>query len=142
LNWKDLCNEHHGEACEYPGRLQRIDAVQPTWLIDTTDACLVSGRGEMKYITLSYTRRQTASLCNEKCIIDQLQKPGVLVSDALAEKVPRTVRNAIDVVRLLGERYLWVDSLCIVQDDVESMQVELDSMARIYSTSCKDNLPP
>lgn len=42
--------------------------------------------------------------------------------------------------RLLKERYLWVDSLSIAQDEMETMQIELDSMARIYPASSKDNL--
>jgi hypothetical protein len=41
----------------------------------------------------------------------------------------------MEVVRLLGERYLWVDSLCIVQDDEESTQQCLDDMAAIYANA-------
>lgn len=55
----------------------------------------------------------------------------------MADQLPMTIRNAVDVVRLIGERYLWVDTLCIVQDDAETLQVELNSMARIYTTSCE-----
>ena len=31
--------------------------------------------------------------------------------------LPKTFRDAITVARRLGIRYLWIDSLCIVQDD-------------------------
>jgi hypothetical protein len=141
LDWKERCNRTHGDACEHPEKFRGIDSAQPTWLVDTLNGCLVPGNEERtRYITLSYTWGQTETLRNDKSIVDQLQKPGVLVAGSLAEKVPRTIRNAIDVVRLLGERYLWVDSLCIVQDDGENLGVELNRMARIYATSCKRTL--
>ncbi len=33
------------------------------------------------------------------------------------DEIPKTFRDAIIVTRLLGFRYLWIDSLCIIQDD-------------------------
>lgn len=33
------------------------------------------------------------------------------------EELPKTFRDAICVTRALGVRYLWIDSLCIIQDD-------------------------
>lgn len=33
------------------------------------------------------------------------------------ESLPQTYRDAIMVTRALGYQYLWIDSLCIVQDD-------------------------
>lgn len=137
--WKDLCHIHHGDACQHPARLQHVRASCPTWLIDTVEACLVPGREYISYVTLSYTRGDTTKLFNEKGILDQLQNPGILQAGILAERLSQTVRNAIDLVRLLGERYLWVDSLCIVQDDVEQVQTALDMMATIYKSSRKNN---
>jgi hypothetical protein len=32
-------------------------------------------------------------------------------------KLPKTYRDAVTVARALGIRYIWIDSLCIVQDD-------------------------
>lgn len=50
-------------------------------------------------------------------------------------QIPETIRNAIEVVKLLGERYLWVDTLCISQDDKETKSREIDSMAAIYANA-------
>jgi len=34
-----------------------------------------------------------------------------------AQSLPQTVKDAIDLVSKMGEKYLWVDSICIIQDD-------------------------
>lgn len=33
------------------------------------------------------------------------------------EELPKTFKDAVIVTRALGVRYLWIDSLCIIQDD-------------------------
>ena len=35
-------------------------------------------------------------------------------------QLPRTFRDAVDVTRKLSVRYLWIDSLCIIQEDPEN----------------------
>ncbi|KAI4181925.1 MAG: hypothetical protein LQ346_006674 [Caloplaca aetnensis] len=49
--------------------------------------------------------------------------------------LPLTFQNAILITRNLGYRYLWVDSLCIIQDDPDDWAFESKTMARIYSNS-------
>ncbi|KAH6621597.1 heterokaryon incompatibility protein-domain-containing protein [Chaetomium sp. MPI-SDFR-AT-0129] len=48
------------------------------------------------------------------------------------ERLPRSFQDAIEFTRRLGVRYLWIDSLCIVQDDVEDWRVEASRMAGVY----------
>ena len=36
------------------------------------------------------------------------------------------------LARMIGERYLWVDALCLVQDDEPEMQKATDRMDEIY----------
>ena len=50
--------------------------------------------------------------------------------------LPATIRDAIHFVRRLKERYLWVDSLCIIQDDVENKQRQIANMSNIFSGAC------
>ncbi|KAL8685274.1 MAG: hypothetical protein Q9218_007866, partial [Villophora microphyllina] len=46
--------------------------------------------------------------------------------------LPPTIRDAVKVCRRLGLKYLWVDCLCIVQDNDKDMENELQNMAFIY----------
>lgn len=57
-------------------------------------------------------------------------------SDLLAEQemaeLPKTYRDACEVATSLGFSYIWIDSLCIVQDDVADWEKESAVMGRIY----------
>ncbi|KAF7505153.1 hypothetical protein GJ744_001219 [Endocarpon pusillum] len=46
--------------------------------------------------------------------------------------LPATFCNAIEVARELGQRYLWIDSMCIVQDDKTDWEVEAARMGGVY----------
>lgn len=67
-----------------------------------------------------------------------------LVKDCLLEykvklpsdsaRMPRTLRDAMDLVNALGLRYIWIDSLCIVQDDPEEWASVASLMGKLYWT--------
>jgi hypothetical protein len=46
--------------------------------------------------------------------------------------LPATFQDAITVTRKLGIQYLWIDSLCILQDSPEDWQAEAACMPNIY----------
>lgn len=48
-------------------------------------------------------------------------------------QLSRTFREAVEVTRALGLRYIWIDSLCIVQDDPDDWNREAARMASVYS---------
>lgn len=50
-------------------------------------------------------------------------------------KLPNTFQDAISVTRRLGIRYLWIDSLCIVQDDAQDWEREAAKMALIFEAA-------
>ncbi|KAI0471457.1 heterokaryon incompatibility protein-domain-containing protein [Xylariaceae sp. FL0804] len=47
-------------------------------------------------------------------------------------RLPRTVMDAAIVTGVLGLRFLWVDSFCIIQDSDDDMSRELSEMHLIY----------
>ncbi|KAK5652262.1 hypothetical protein OQA88_10610 [Cercophora sp. LCS_1] len=46
-----------------------------------------------------------------------------------------TFQDAIVVTKLLQHRYLWIDALCIVQDDEDDWERESSRMAAVYSNA-------
>lgn len=49
--------------------------------------------------------------------------------------LPKTFLDAVVVTRKLGFRYLWIDSLCILQDSVSDWEYESRRMQKYYSKS-------
>ncbi|KAK7932182.1 heterokaryon incompatibility protein [Apiospora marii] len=47
-------------------------------------------------------------------------------------KLPKTITDAFHIARSVGMRYIWIDSLCIVQDDREDKEREMANMMNIY----------
>lgn len=56
---------------------------------------------------------------NMKSFLDK----GLLIS-----QLPQLYRDAIRAAKELGQRYLWIDSLCIVQDNKEDWLREAGRM--------------
>ncbi|KAH8656837.1 heterokaryon incompatibility protein-domain-containing protein [Ilyonectria robusta] len=46
--------------------------------------------------------------------------------------LPRNFRDAIAITRNLGIRYLWIDSLCIIQDSRSDWEKESKKMGHVY----------
>ena len=51
------------------------------------------------------------------------------------KKIPQVIKDAMQFVRNIGERYLWVDSLCIVQDDESIKHHLISNMGSIYNSA-------
>jgi hypothetical protein len=49
--------------------------------------------------------------------------------------MPQTFQNAVFLTRALGLRYLWIDSLCIIQNDIDDWNSESTSMMALYSAA-------
>ncbi|KAI0147808.1 HET-domain-containing protein [Xylariaceae sp. FL1272] len=49
--------------------------------------------------------------------------------------LPQTFRDAVSVARSIGAKYLWIDSLCIVQDDKDDWAREAPTMGDIYGNA-------
>ena len=132
--WISSCDEYHGKRCKILPFFEEEDRIQPLYFIDTLQNCLVQGSKIItEYVALSYTWGKTEILRNTLTLCQQLLRPGIFTSEELAGQIPRTIRDSFAVVRCLGQRYLWVDALCIVQDDADHLSLELSQMHRIYA---------
>ena len=127
LAWVKRCLQ----LCELNAIMLRPVFTNSIRVIDTTDLCIISLDCGAIYVTLSYpwggTKQVKLTRDMEKCY----REPGSL----LTHELPRTIQDAITLVSEIGERYVWVDSLCILQDDEEDMRQQLEEMGKIYSGS-------
>lgn len=129
--WLYTCDFGHGEKCipktfEYDG--------MPLWLIDVDDECIVPA-GNRQYVALSYVWGQVASSTATTENIATLQIPGVLSEEHDTVVIPQTIRHSMKLLKLLGQRYLWVDRLCILQDDAQTKHSQLHLMGDIYTNA-------
>lgn len=95
---------------------------------------LVSSSGISYPITVNYT---TLSYCwgagpdNIPLQTIRSTLDAHMVSIPMAT-LPKTFRDAVSVTRAIDIRYIWIDSLCIFQDDLEDWEQEAAKMAPIY----------
>ncbi|KAJ4004790.1 hypothetical protein NW752_009543 [Fusarium irregulare] len=133
-NWLLRCTREHEEKCNKT--VGDVPPFKPRLLIDVIQGCVTECKEERpRFLTLSYTWGNSKNLRITKANVDEMKQPGILTSEFMATQLPRTILNAIKLTQALGERWLWVDSLCITQDDDESLQHQLAAMHRIYATS-------
>jgi hypothetical protein len=50
-------------------------------------------------------------------------------------ELPKTFRDAIRVTRELGIQYLWIDSLCIIQENQKDWEHEAKRMEGVYASA-------
>lgn len=132
--WVRSCDSTHQCYQEYTGLL-------PTRLLDVGDNESQAVRlheygrdysGSEAYIALSHrwgSPQQHAQFCTYKSNIEEFGR-GIDVSD-----LPKTFQDAVKITRGLGLHLLWIDSLCIIQDDEDDWEKESKSMERIYSSA-------
>lgn len=93
---------------------------------DVANARLVLANGTRdRYAALSYCWGRSNFCTTRSNLLALEQRLPVL-------QLPRTLRDAIECARRIGLRYLWVDALCIVQDDEDEKAREMARMAHIY----------
>ena len=109
--WRLECQSHHS-AC-VPAL---SDAYLPSRLVDVANPeviKLVDTKGKKgRYFCLSHCwGTEGMPIRTTRETIHSIRS-GVAVAS-----LPATFRDAVEVTRKLGCQYLWIDSLCIIQDD-------------------------
>lgn len=127
--WLSSCEAIHGDKCEGPKSKDLSTSTMPLILVDVVHHRLVECNTSCRYVTLSYVWGKVSTFQTSMANFSELQKDDAL--RGIGSKIPRVIRDAIDVVANLGEKYLWVDALCIVQDG-PSKPAEISRMDAIY----------
>jgi hypothetical protein len=96
-------------------------AHQAIRLVDTLDGERVA------YTALSYCWGPSAHITTRRNNYDQHLR------NVPWSSLPATYRDAVELTRALKCEYVWIDALCIVQDDVLDWNVEASHMADVYS---------
>lgn len=126
--WLDECAQNH-KNCEVPS-----DTPMPTRVIDVgengRDPILMETNGRSgRYATLSYCWGKKPQLKTTKDTLSAFLKA------IPVEELQKTALDALEICRHLKIPYLWIDALCIVQDDEDDWLRESARMCETYSSS-------
>ncbi|KAK7911082.1 hypothetical protein PG985_013563 [Apiospora marii] len=132
-HWITHCDKEHsdcqvGRGCTLPKRVLDLgfDGVESLDVVlRETDHHQCSG----PYIALSYSWGSGQNLTTTKANIDSHR------TRILWEDVPTLFRDVIKVARALSARFLWIDALCIVQDDENDWSQEAQKMGSYYGNA-------
>ncbi|KAM0511516.1 hypothetical protein ACHAPE_009768 [Trichoderma viride] len=127
--WYSTCVTSHAHTCGN-GEPEIDQAFPKLLLIDTKRKCLVQMEPSCRYIALSYCWGSTNFFLTTTDNVRQLFQPQVFEHIQL----PKTIKQAIALTLALGEQYLWVDALCIVQNGSDKID-HLNAMASLYANS-------
>ncbi|KAF2742809.1 HET-domain-containing protein [Sporormia fimetaria CBS 119925] len=130
-SWLHRCIHEHGhrksEDMALPSRLLDV-SYEPNSthsqvrLIENTESDVI-------YTALSHCWGSTQRLKATSATLDSMKR-GISF-----ESLPKTFIDAVIVTRHLGVKYLWIDSLCIQQDNTHDWQSEASKMAAIYENA-------
>ncbi|RYP83654.1 hypothetical protein DL770_005347 [Monosporascus sp. CRB-9-2] len=102
-------------------------------LIDVSEGRLVTSTTASVFATLSYVWGGPQPLILTRNSEAELYKPGAIIPEN--PQLGRTIADALRLCRLINYRYLWVDALCICQDDKEDVAAQIAHMDRIYQSA-------
>lgn len=126
--WLDECVSSH-DACRSRQRSHLPKRVISVGSHDHAP-CLYESHGEESdYIALSYCWGLGRSLTTTK------SSYAARVTGISWEDFPNTIRDAMIFTQNIGVQFIWIDALCIIQDDAEDWRVEAAKMASIYENA-------
>lgn len=131
--WLNKCKDSHHEQCSHikmpghPSRLLYIEssATPPSVRLVTAEAF----SSTPEYVALSHCWGEGSPLCTTTKNLEDFSKSIPI------DKLPRTFADALSVTYSLGLAYLWIDSLCILQDSQPDWEFESSQMSRIYENA-------
>ena len=129
-HWLWTCNVFHDKECTFPNLLDSRSRTYPSRVIDVRRGCVTLTPPHAAYACLSYVWGTKPQLQLTTKTFDTLTSEGALLNESSG--LAKTIKDAIYVCSMLGQDYLWVDSVCIKQDDHSTRQAEIQNMDIIY----------
>jgi len=131
--WLTNCAQNHGAECRQPVMPRPTHRML---LVDTRRYCLVDSCGMEEYAALSYVWGTSVFLKTTVSNVENLRREQSLLHGGDSDyQLAATVKDAIRLAAAIGINYIWVDCLCIVQDDTQTINIHLKSMAAIYANA-------
>lgn len=134
--WLAACVQDHVQCRERPAtQAAGDDGPLPTRVLDVDAGLggevklLVSAGQKAPYVALSHCWGGNIPNKTIKSTLEA-QQHGIPIAS-----LPQNFQDAISITRKLQLRYLWIDALCIVQDDAADWAREAALMAEVYSYS-------
>jgi hypothetical protein len=127
--WLDECDTHH---CCKPSKTLLPSRVIDVGHLGSSQVRLwepVPEGTTGEYISLSYCWGTSREFTTTRATIEE-RKKGIIIAD-----IPKTYQDAVKLTRELGIRYLWVDALCICQDEHADWERESAKMLSTYSNA-------
>ncbi|KAI8721546.1 hypothetical protein NCS52_00296200 [Fusarium sp. LHS14.1] len=123
------CNTHHVDC-----RRSRNSEI-PSRLVDMLEMRVmdVPQGSSFDYIALSYVWGTAPFITLTSTTSESLRRRNSLHHQSIS--IPKTIEDAIEIGRFLGHRYIWIDSLCIKQDDRDDQTKEIRRMHEIYANA-------
>ncbi|KAI0436792.1 heterokaryon incompatibility protein-domain-containing protein [Xylaria telfairii] len=116
-----------------PTRLIRVDHDMQSLVEMNEQTILAFGRDSIKYAALSYcwgpVEKAILQLTTEKNSVKDR------TSGIMETEMTSVLRGAVTACRALSIPFLWVDALCIIQDDTNDWEQESSLMGRIYTNA-------
>lgn len=139
--WLDGCvQEHDGCRRTLSGELLRPgDQILPcSRIIDVSPQDhpeiprLVETKGQTtgRWVALSHCWGEVHPITTTKATLQQRLK--AIPLESLEDPKPKTFIDAVVITKCLDLRYLWIDSLCIIQDDTDDWGGGSVRMGQIY----------
>jgi hypothetical protein len=126
--WLQYCDSHH-ECYSTSERSFTPTRVIDVGTVDDIPKLIQPPNHSCHYAALSYcwggNQSVMTRLANVQDFFRQLPVP----------RLQKTIMDAIFTTRKLGLRFLWIDSLCIIQDSSEDKFQELATMHEIYANA-------
>ncbi|KAF2431519.1 HET-domain-containing protein [Tothia fuscella] len=132
LNEYDKLDEHSAVSPSTQCPASRLLDVSETSLDGTPHVRLFAPYCNQQYAALSYVWGSNSEHDQPHFYSTRIETLERGIAGITFNSLPLTIRDAVTVTRNLSIRYLWVDRLCIVQDDMDDKRKELGKMHEIY----------